>query len=67
MSKCEKAGIPVPKVHVVDTKKNRIIMEKIEGVTVKEYFLSLYLETEHRKYFSVRMLVMTSTPDDRLP
>eukprot|EP00455_Lapot_gusevi_P035544 TRINITY_DN3936_c0_g1_i1.p1 TRINITY_DN3936_c0_g1~~TRINITY_DN3936_c0_g1_i1.p1 ORF type:complete len:200 (-),score=17.82 TRINITY_DN3936_c0_g1_i1:125-724(-) len=41
MMKCRKMGIDTPAIYLVDQDTNRIFMEHIEGITVKEFLFSL--------------------------
>ncbi len=42
MLRCAKAGVQVPCVYLVDQRRNRIYMEKVEGLTLKHFLRDHY-------------------------
>ena len=45
MLRCAKAGVRTPGVYMVDQRRSRIYMEKLHGVTLKEFLRRHYDET----------------------
>lgn len=39
MVKCRRAGVLTPSIYMVEPEDNRIVMERIDGITLKEYLL----------------------------